>query len=540
MIWLAFCFRNVIIKIMSITTILPLLSAVFVIYLGVFVFLKNHKNSLNVLFALFCFSLIFWFFGTFMMFTSKDEPRAIFWDRFVYAGVVFIPSLMYHISLVFSKKKAAKRLLLGYSLSFIFLILSRTDYFVSGLFKYDWGYHTQARFFHNVFLVFFTLYLSFFYYNIYRYYKTAQLAIERLQAKYIFFAYLVLLTGALAYLPAYGINIFPLAYISGLIFAAIFAYTIIKHQLMNIKVVLTEFFVGLIALILFIDAALSETILEQIFGYAMFITFCVFGYLLIKSVSQEIKRREELETLTGKLKRAYEELKKLDKAKSEFISIASHQLRTPLTAIKGYISMLLEKSYGEIPEKVQKPLQNVSLSNERLIKLVNDLLSISRIEAGRIEMKFEPCSMEELVNSVIEELKNVAKEKELYLKFEKPQKPLPQITIDREKIRQVVLNLIDNAIRYTEKGGVTIKAKAKDSKYQIQVSDTGAGLTRYELSKMFESFSRGAAGTRLYTEGVGLGLYIAKKFVEMHQGRIWAESKGKEKGSNFYLELPIK
>jgi len=230
----------------------------------------------------------------------------------------------------------------------------------------------------------------------------------------------------------------------------------------------------------------------------------------------------------------------LDKAKSEFISIASHQLRTPLTAIKGYISMMREKIYGKPPEKMEKPLENIYLSNERLIKLVNDLLSVSRIEAGRMEIKFEKLSLEEIITSVVEELKNEVKKKNIYLNWEKPKKPLPKISIDRDKIRQAIMNVIDNAIRYTEKGGVTINLKILDSKFQIQVKDTGAGLTKYELSKMFESFSRGAAGTRLYTEGVGLGLYIARRFMEMHDGKIWAESKGPGKGSTFYVELPIK
>ena len=161
-------------------------------------------------------------------------------------------------------------------------------------------------------------------------------------------------------------------------------------------------------------------------------------------------------------------------------------------------------------------------------------------------MQIEKTSLEEIITSVVEELKNAAKEKNIYLKWEKPEKPLPKISVDREKLRQAIMNVIDNAIRYTEKGGVTIKSEIRNPKSEtqgkiiIEVKDTGTGLTKYELSKMFESFSRGAAGTRLYTEGVGLGLYVAKKFVEMHNGKIWAESKGKGKGSTFYIELPIK
>ena len=261
-------------------------------------------------------------------------------------------------------------------------------------------------------------------------------------------------------------------------------------------------------------------------------------YSEVKGFSKKLER--EVEKATKELKEAYEELKALDKAKSEFISIASHQLRTPLTAIKGYISMMLEKTYGKPPEKMERPLKNIYTSNERLIKLVNDLLNVSRIEAGRMEMELEKLSLEEIITSVVEELKNIVRNKDIYLKFEKPEKALPKILADREKIRQVIMNVIDNAIRYTEQGGITVKIKDLKSKIQIVVSDTGTGLTKYELSKMFESFSRGAAGTKLYTEGVGLGLYVAKRFVEMHNGKIWAESKGRDKGSTFYIELPLK
>jgi len=281
-------------------------------------------------------------------------------------------------------------------------------------------------------------------------------------------------------------------------------------------------------------------IIPDVQNFLYFMLRCAFLGLLAWHFSTLAKVNILEREKSTELEKAYEELKKLDKAKSEFVSIASHQLRTPLTAIKGYISMIREKIYGKPPEKMEKPLGNIYVSNERLIKLVNDLLNVSRIEAGRMEMKLEKLSLEEIITSVVEELKNAVKEKNIYLKWEKPKKPLPKISVDRDKIRQVITNVIDNAIRYTEKGGVTIKIQKPESKIQIIVSDTGVGLARYELSKMFESFSRGAAGTRLYTEGVGLGLYVARKFVGMHNGKIWAESKGKDKGSIFYIELPFK
>jgi len=258
------------------------------------------------------------------------------------------------------------------------------------------------------------------------------------------------------------------------------------------------------------------------------------------------KLKKEVEKATKELKEAYSKLQKLDRAKSEFISIASHQLRTPLTAIKGFISMILEGSYGELSKKLKDPMWEVYNSNERLIKLINNLLNLSKIEAGTIEFIPQKASLKDIISSVMQELRFEAKKKNLYLRLETPTlyptqaKKLPNILMDIEKMRQVVLNVVDNAIKYSNAGGVTIKVKSQEESLLIEIADTGEGMTKQEISHLFKSFSRGTAGSRLWTEGVGLGLYVSRKFVEMHNGKIWAESLGKGKGSTLYIELPIK
>ncbi len=204
------------------------------------------------------------------------------------------------------------------------------------------------------------------------------------------------------------------------------AYAIVRRQLFGIKVVLTALLVALIAILLLLNTVLStESISFQILNGVIFFVFLFFGYYLIRSVQMEIKRREEMEKLSSQLKTANVELDRLSKAKSEFISIASHQLRTPLTAVKGYISMMMEKIYGKPPEKMKKPLENVYNSNERLIRLVNDLLNLSRLDAGKIEFSPELISLEEMVSGIVEELKINAEKKGLYMKMVKPSEPLP-------------------------------------------------------------------------------------------------------------------
>ena len=242
---------------------------------------------------------------------------------------------------------------------------------------------------------------------------------------------------------------------------------------------------------------------------------------------------------TKELAGAYRELKKLDDSKTEFLSLASHQLRTPLSAIKGYLSMVLEGSFGKLQKETEEALRNVYESNERLIVLVNDLLNITRIEAGKLEYKPIKTDLDKLINSVVNELKITAEKKRLDMKY--TDKNLPYVLIDPGKIRQVLINLIDNAIKYTPHGEVVIKTSVRNKKeIVIEVRDTGIGISKDKMEHLFEWLSRGKGALRLDAGGFGLGLYIAKKIIERAGGKVWAESPGENKGSTFAFSLPIK
>jgi signal transduction histidine kinase len=310
----------------------------------------------------------------------------------------------------------------------------------------------------------------------------------------------------------------------------------------------------LLILSLILERRISQAVVISIFSLIL-----VYGYYLNKSTEKIIKAnfaqkiaKEALEKLTGKLeekveqrtknlKIANEQLKKLDTAKSEFISIASHQLRTPLTVIKGYISMMLEGNFGKLSEPETESLKKVFKSNERLIQLVEHLLDISRINSGKMAYNLRSIDMSELVGSVIEELKKTLIErKDLTLVYTPPAKPLAKVKLDDEKIRQVVMNLIDNAIKYTKKGSVTVSLEEVGGKIKFCVSDSGMGIRKEDMVNLFKKFSRGSGTSLIHTEGTGLGLYVARMMIEAHHGKIWAESKGEGQGSKFCFELPVK
>jgi len=280
--------------ILTIPALLPLISAVFVLCLGIFVFSKNRKLKVNQIFFLFTICLTIWLFATFMMFTSEEDARIIFWDRIVYIGVIFIPITIYHFSLEFAKIEAKRKLLyLGYFLSIIFLILSRTNYFVEDLYKYSWGSHTQARFFHHVFLVFFTFYILLFLLNIWRYHQRVK-GVERAQAKYVLLLTPAFIFGSPAFLPAYGISVYPVPYLSVIFGSVCLAYAITKHYLFEIKVILTELLVGAMGVILLILPLLVETLQLRILTTGILLLFCIFGYFLVRYTHEEIAYKEKL------------------------------------------------------------------------------------------------------------------------------------------------------------------------------------------------------------------------------------------------------
>ena len=238
------------------------------------------------------------------------------------------------------------------------------------------------------------------------------------------------------------------------------------------------------------------------------------------------------------LQEANEKLQSLDKLKTEFLSLASHQLRSPLTAIKGYTSMLLEGSFGEVNEKQKEAIDRVFQSSNHLTKVVEDLLNVSKIEAGGMKYEMAPFDIEKAAKDLSTDLSITAQKKGLTLNFVTDNKAPYTMNGDMEKIRQVILNIIDNAIKYTQKGGITVNLSKDTTKnfIRLAITDTGMGISHEEKEKLFQKFSRGEGG-KTNTGGSGLGLYLAKQIAEAHGGHIAIDSPGVGLGSTFSIDF---
>lgn len=230
--------------------------------------------------------------------------------------------------------------------------------------------------------------------------------------------------------------------------------------------------------------------------------------------------------------------KLIESLKTEFVSIAAHQLRTPLSAIKWTTSMILDGDVGTINSEQKDFLEKIYESNERMVHLINDLLNVSRIEEGRFLYKQEPSQMEDLVKALISSSEELLNMKKIKFELETPETLLPKVYVDKEKISIVIQNLLENAVKYTqERGSIKISLKKTNSSILFKIKDSGVGIPKSQQNRMFSKFFRAENVVRMETEGTGLGLYTSKNIVEAHKGRIWFESE-ENKGTTFFVEIP--
>jgi signal transduction histidine kinase len=224
--------------------------------------------------------------------------------------------------------------------------------------------------------------------------------------------------------------------------------------------------------------------------------------------------------------------------KSQFLANMSHELRTPLNAILGYTELILDDIYGETPSKMRGVLDRVQKNGKHLLGLINDVLDLSKIEAGQLTLALADYSLKDVVHSVFSAVESLANEKKLALRIDLPNN-LPVGRGDERRLTQVLLNLVGNAIKFTDHGEVAVKASAINGAYTLSVCDTGPGIGAVDQAKIFDEFQQADSSATKKKGGTGLGLSIAKRIIELHGGRIWVESEI-GKGATFSFSLPVK
>ncbi len=252
----------------------------------------------------------------------------------------------------------------------------------------------------------------------------------------------------------------------------------------------------------------------------------------VKKTKRLKKKRDRARITVGRKKTIGSE-------KSEFVSLTAHQLRTPLSVIKGALRMLLDGDFGEITEEQRDCIEKIYKRTQRMIALVDNLLDVTRIKEGGYCYKPAPVQIENVVRLVANSFKEESKRKKIKLEFKTPKTKLPKVKVDLGKIKIAINNLLDNAIRYTPTGGeVTVSLKRGKKEIEFSVKDTGVGIPKKQKRYIFTKFFRGVNVAGTESGGIGLGLFITKNIIEAHGGKIWFESK-ENVGTTFHFTLPF-
>ncbi|MCK5059608.1 MAG: hypothetical protein KAR00_00450 [Candidatus Pacebacteria bacterium] len=546
---------------------------------GIFLFFTAYRKARSArMFANMSFALVFWSLTFFIALTVPTVPISAVNTliQISYIGLAFAAVFFLDFCLSFVEERSIARYRwprrIGYFLaltfSFLFilgaftevrLVLAGTE---SSLWFPLWG---KAGPLYGVYLIYFLgLFSAGFYYLLSLWFKTTDTALKKQISLIFWMTVIPALGGSTQYLIVYKIPVFPVGaylipvYVFGLL------YAITRFHLFNVKVITAEVFTITIWMALAGKVLFVQDITTLVLDLGVLFASIIFGLFAIRSILNEARQKEHLEDLndlleekvakqTREIRKSYEvekkariELEELDKSKDQFILTTQHHLRTPLTIAKGYLE-LLQRDEPRLSPKGKEYLSQIDQSVERMKSLVSDFLNVSQLEVGKAVLEPLPLDIYNVLSDIYKELKAdiVRKHLSFELRFS-PKALQSKVMADKRVVRAAFYNLVDNAVKYTEKGGIRIVGEIfthpieKLEFLRVSIIDTGIGIDTDELPRIFNRyFERGVDAEKIFASGKGLGLSISKNMIQLHSGKILVDSHGKGKGSTFMVELPI-
>lgn len=536
----------------SITIVLAIVTVVDLCFGSILFFLDKH-NPINQLFSLWMIALATWTLALIGYFGAAGEQTAMLWMRGSYSAAIIAVVAFFYFSTQFPRKTKLSPILHVINMLTLVLFAAVVNLTPLIVVRISGGPGNWEVIISTFGWVIFAIYLLYIFgaahiILIKKYFKSQ--GVERKQLAYVILS--VLVGGEIfgvffnLILPSPFLNDWSLIWLGPLtttMFIVPFvAYAVTKHNLFNVRGVVTEVLVGFAIMLAIVDAFIFNGLNEFILRMFIAVIFTLVGVQLIRSMRREAREKEQLQQLSRELSVANAHLKQMDEAKSEFLSIASHELRTPVSVVKGYLSLVLEGAYGKVNDEVRQKLKEMFQMNERLIRIINNLLNTSRIETNRVEFTMTEFDFAELVDAVAKEMHLRTDKKKIGLSVKRPKKGLPMVLADQEKTHEVIGNLIDNAVKYSpENAKITISLSSSDdgSMVEFRMKDTGIGMTAAARKNIFKRFYRVSNEETRKQKGTGLGLYISKTFVEGMGGKIYIEDSVPGKGSTFVFTLPV-
>jgi signal transduction histidine kinase len=509
-----------------------------------FVLYKSKFLSISLVFSFFILSIIAWLLGDVVTWTSQNHDLISFvWAPLDYINIIaYILAAYFFLLLARGKDLTPTYKLCLFSLSIPAWFITVTNqsitaFDVANCEALNNGLLTNYKLFIEAIMILFIILITL--YEVF-YKKNNRKILLTVSSSLIAFLVVFSITEYIASKTGYyEINLYSLFILP--IFLLAIIYTITDMNIFKIKLAGTQLLIYVMMVLVGSQFFFLQETTDKILTAVTFILALSFGVLLARDGKKEILQRERIESLANDLSAANARLLELDKQKSEFVSLATHQLRAPLTAMKGYSSLILEGDMGDINPDAKQAVSRIFDSANTLANIVNDYLNISRIELGTMKYSFDKHDFKKIVEDVIAELKPNIEKKGLNFTFNCDANYKYTVHADLDKIKQVIGNLIDNSLKYTPSGSIEVSLvrKSVEGKIVFSIKDTGVGISSEVMPKLFEKFVRSDTANKQNIYGTGLGLYIAKQIVLAHKGRIWAESLGDGKGSTFIVELDI-
>ena len=520
------------------------LLAIFII--GSFLFFKDRKNlTVRILTGLFILFFVWTIIDVIIWATNRSDLVLFLWAMIVLIEpIIYILAFYTLFSFSYNKTPAFIINLFVTLLLLPLILFIPTNLNLSGINLYDCNaiegpLASVYTYFLEILFIFGIIFVAT--------KKIVSLETRKERVKILFFA-----LGLLAFLAAFasgniigsvtGDWILAQYGLLGMpIFVGFLTYLIVEYKIYNLNIlgaqalIVTLWF--LIGSLLFVAQSIQTKIVS---GFTLLVAV-VLGIILVRSIKNTVHQREEIEKLAVKLERTNVRLQQLDKLKSEFVSIASHQLRSPLTSIRGYISMMQEGSFGAVTAKMIEPLQRINESASMMATSIEDFLSVSRIESGNMKYEYSDFNLRDQAEHIVDDLRPEALKKGLLLLFRTDLNCQGIVKADVGKIQQILHNLINNSLKYTPKGTITVYVHddKKRKLLYVEIIDTGIGMSQVTIDSLFEKFTRAQNANSVNIKGTGLGLFIAREMARAMKGDVTAHSEGEGKGSHFIFTIPF-
>ncbi len=496
------------------------------IVIGLLVLLKDRKNKINFSFFLFSFSIAFWSLGYCFWQLSNTPEAALFWTHFLMLGAGYIPVTYLHFVYNFLDLKRNIMVILGYIFFTVFIPFNYTKLFIAGLNPYiGVNYWPIAGPFFSVFLIVWSFYVLYATILLFKEYGKSE-GIRKEQIKVLLYGIVFgFICGSTNFFAWYSIPFPPIfnLFVSAYVVAT--AYSIVRYKSFNVKMFGAQVFVWSLVIIIGSEFLfVSENISKILIAITLVISGGI-GLLLVRSVKKEIELRDKLQMA--------------NEGQTNLIHIMNHQIKGYLTVHKNIFAELLTDDYGKIPKGAKEIIEKGMDSADKGAKYVTDILRGASAENGVISYDSKEIDFKEIVLDKINSLKELVEKKGLKLETDINNADYKMIG-DGLQLAEAVRNLIENSLNYTIYGLINIKLEKKDNKILFSVKDTGIGIRESDRDKIFKAGGVSDDSIKINVNSSGYGLVFVKGVVEKHNGKIWFESEGRNKGTTFFVELPIK